>query len=287
MYKKMLVAFDGAESSLDIVRQAARFARSENSMIDIVTVCPEYQGDLRIQGDTSVLYNMYEDIRNALNNAVSLCESEGMKVRGHFCIGNPADVLVEQIASLGCDLVALGTHSKKLLQSIVIGSVAGTVVRQTDCDLLVITGNKGLSLQSIFLAYDASAEANAAAQQASALAERYGSRLTAGIAYEMDMEAFSLSPVVERAVVEKTEQAVEAVKSIVDASDVRDFDVAVRYGNPTHEVLIEEAQKKDAGLVVIGAGVRSKLSHLLVGGVVHKLVYSSACPVLIVKEQMQ
>lgn len=287
MYKKMLVAFDGAESSMDIVRQAARFARSENSMVDIVTVCPEYQGDLRIQGDTSVLYDMYESIRNALNDAVTMCETDGVQVRGHFCIGNPADVLMEQVASLGSDIVALGTHARQLLHSIVIGSVAGTMVRQTDSDLLIITGNTDLSLQSIFLAYDGSAEANAAAYQASALAERYGSQLIAGIAYEMDMEAFSLSPVVESSVVEKTEQAVESVKSIVASADVRDFDVAVRFGNPPHEVLVEEAQKKNAGLVVIGAGSRSKLSHLLVGGVVHKLVYSSTCPVLIVKEQMQ
>ncbi|WP_430735457.1 universal stress protein [Halodesulfovibrio aestuarii] len=287
MYKKMLVAFDGAESSMDIVRQAARFARSENSMVDIVTVCPEYQGNLRIQGDASVLYEMYDSIRNALNDAVAMCKADGVQVRGHFLTGNPADVLAEQIEALGSDIVALGTHSSQLLHSVVIGSVAGTVVRHSDIDLLIITGDKELSVQNIFLAYDGSAEAGIAARQACALAERYGSRLTAGIAYEMDMEAFSLSPVVESAAVEKTELAVESIKNIVASADVRNFDVAVRYGNPPHEVLVEEAQKSDAGLIVIGACSRSKLSHLLVGGVVHKLVYSSACPVLIVKEQAQ
>lgn len=284
MYKKMLVAFDGAQTSMDIVRQAARFARSENSVVDIVTVCPEYQGDLRIQGDTSVLYEMYERIRNALSDAVLLCEENGIHARGHFCIGSPADILVEQISVLGSDIVALGTHSSQLLQSVVVGSVASTVVRQTDSDLLIITGRNELSLDNIFLAYDGSAEANIAAQQASALSERYGSELTAGIAYEMQMEAFSLSPVVEREALEKTEMAVASINAIVSEADVRNFDVAVRYGNPPHEVLVEEAARKKAGLIVVGAGSRSKLSHLLIGGVVYKLVYSSVCPVLVVKE---
>lgn len=284
MYKRMLVAFDGAETSMEIVRQAARFARSENSMVDIVTVCPEYQGDLRIQGDTNVLYDMYDNIRSALNTAVKECEADGVHVRGHFCIGNPIEVLIEHIENLEADVVALGTHASQLLQSIVIGSVADAVIRQTDSDLLVVTGNQELSLERVFVAYDGSAEANAAAQEACALAERYGAVLTAGIAYEMDMEAFSISPVVERSVVEKTEITVEAIKGIADAHDLREFDVAVRYGNPAHQVLVEEAKQNKAGLIVIGAGARSKLSHLLVGGVVHKLVYSSDCPVLIVKE---
>lgn len=284
MYKRMLVAFDGAETSMEIVRQAARFARSENSMVDIVTVCPEYQGDLRIQGDTNVLYDMYDNIRSALNSVVKECEADGVHVRGHFCIGNPTDVLIEHIERLEADVVALGTHASQLLQSIVIGSVAEAVIRQTDSDLLVVTGDQELSLERVFVAYDGSAEANAAAQEACALAERYGAVLTAGIAYEMDMEAFSISPVVERSVVEKTEITVEAIKAIADAYDLREFDVAVRYGNPAHQVLVEEAKQNNAGLIVIGAGARSKLSHLLVGGVVHKLVYSSDCPVLIVKE---
>lgn len=284
MYKRMLVAFDGAETSMEIVRQAARFARSENSMVDIVTVCPEYQGDLRIQGDTNVLYDMYDNIRSALNSVVKECEADGVHVRGHFCIGNPTDVLIEHIERLEADVVALGTHASQLLQSIVIGSVAEAVIRQTDSDLLVVTGDQELSLERVFVAYDGSSEANAAAQEACALAERYGAVLTAGIAYEMDMEAFSISPVVERSVVEKTEITVEAIKAIADAHDLREFDVAVRYGNPAHQVLVEEAKQNNAGLIVIGAGARSKLSHLLVGGVVHKLVYSSDCPVLIVKE---
>lgn len=287
MYKKMLVAFDGAEASMDIVRQAGRFARSENAVLDIVTVCPEYNGDLRIQGNTSVLTEMYESIRNALDNMVSECKADGVQVHGHFCVGNPADVLLEKVEALGTDIVALGTHATRLLLSVVIGSVSETVVRKTNCDLLIITGDKELSLESIFLAYDGSQEANAAAYEACSLAERYGSRLTAGIAYQMEMEAFSIVPAVETSIVEKTEQAVEAVKGIAGATDVRNFDVAIRYGNPVHKALVEEAQKKDAGLIVIGTRAHSKLFNLLVGGVTYNLVYDSKCPVLIVKEHKQ
>lgn len=287
MYKKMLVAFDGAESSADIVRQAARFARSENATVDIVTACPEYNGDLRIQGNVSVLNEMYESIRSALDDIVSECKADGVQVRGHFCLGNPADVILEKIEHLGIDIVALGTHATKLLQSVMIGSVAEAIVRKSDCDLLVITGDHELSFESLFLAYDGSQEADAAAREACALAERYGSRLTAGIAYEMEMQALSVYPAVENSVVEKTEKTVEAIKQIVDSADVRDFDVAVRYGNPVYKALVEEARKCDAGLTVIGTRAHSKLFHLLVGGVVYKLVYNSSCPVLIVKEHKQ
>ncbi|SIO27920.1 universal stress protein [Halodesulfovibrio marinisediminis] len=282
MYEKMLVAFDGAETSLPLVRQAAHFARLENCSVHIVTACPKCNGELRIQGTTNVLNDMYEKISKSLDDIVGECKADGIEVYGHFCVGNPAEIVLEKIGDLGIDIVALGTHSTQLLQSVVIGSVAEAVVRKTTCDLLILTGANELSFESIFLAYDGSREADAAARQACTLAECYGSRLTAGIAYEMEMEAFSVYPAVETTVVDKTEQIVESIKSIVESTAVRDFDVVIRYGNPVHKALVEEAQKKEAGLIVVGTRAYSKLFHLLVGGVVYKLVYSS-CPVLIVK----
>src|SRR5487761_2214186 len=49
-YKKILVAFDGSDSSKNALRQAIKLAGTEKSWIKVVSVVPDYQGDLELVG---------------------------------------------------------------------------------------------------------------------------------------------------------------------------------------------------------------------------------------------
>ena len=49
-YRRILVAFDGSDSSKNALMQAIRLAETEKSWIKLVAVVPSYEGDLDLTG---------------------------------------------------------------------------------------------------------------------------------------------------------------------------------------------------------------------------------------------
>lgn len=64
--------------------------------------------------------------------------SHAMKVVAHEASGNPADVIVEMASDLLATLVVVGTHGRKGIQRMFLGSVAEAVVRNAGCPVLVV-----------------------------------------------------------------------------------------------------------------------------------------------------
>ncbi len=54
--------------------------------------------------------------------------------------GQPASVILEAIDELGVDSVVIGTHGRKGLGRLVLGSVAERVVRESRCPVLTVRG---------------------------------------------------------------------------------------------------------------------------------------------------
>ena len=61
----------------------------------------------------------------------------GASVRTHIRQGDPADTLARIAQELEADLIAMGTHSKDLLDRLTLGSVAEHVLRSAPCSVLV------------------------------------------------------------------------------------------------------------------------------------------------------
>ena len=53
-------------------------------------------------------------------------------------LGDPIEAIVEQARALACDLVVVGTHGRRGIERILLGSVAEGVVRTAPCPVLVV-----------------------------------------------------------------------------------------------------------------------------------------------------
>jgi nucleotide-binding universal stress UspA family protein len=62
----------------------------------------------------------------------------GRAVEFHLLQGQPADVITELAASEHADLVAVGTHGRRGVRRLVLGSVAAAIVRHAPCSVLVV-----------------------------------------------------------------------------------------------------------------------------------------------------
>jgi nucleotide-binding universal stress UspA family protein len=65
-------------------------------------------------------------------------KSGGLKAECAVEIGSPSDVILDTIGRLNANLVIMGSHGKKGLSRLIMGSVAETVVRKANCPVLIV-----------------------------------------------------------------------------------------------------------------------------------------------------
>jgi nucleotide-binding universal stress UspA family protein len=63
---------------------------------------------------------------------------DSTKVVGHEAAGDPAHVVVEMAADLLADVVVVGTHGRRGVERMVMGSVSEAVVRKCACPVYVV-----------------------------------------------------------------------------------------------------------------------------------------------------
>ena len=73
--------------------------------------------------------------------AVAL-RDRGLQVETLVRSGEPASVITEVAASMGADLVAMGTRGRTGLEHLVLGSTAERVVRMASCPVLTLRENQ-------------------------------------------------------------------------------------------------------------------------------------------------
>ena len=284
MYSRILVAYDGSDSAPHVLEQALILARSEQATLDIVTVIPAYQGNLRLLGNTGVLEAMAEQYRDALDNARNAAQAGGIRARIHLREGEADEQVPELAKELGADLVVIGKRARFLLDHMPIGLTAIAIFKNSPVDILVIAGNKALHLDRIFLAHQPSGAGSPATERAASIAARYASFLTIGIAYDPGLRAFTMASHLEEAMQRQAKEDALTAAGIAEAAGVCQIKTVIRRGDPWYKTLGEEATAEGAGLIISGLDSEHGLSRLIPGAGTGRLVSFSPCPVLIAKQ---
>ena len=149
MYKHLVVAIDGSNTSLKALRHAVEIADKTGSKITLVNIAnpteymalaPEF-----LQED-SYEATALANAENVLNKAEALAKSLGAtEVQRHITVSvkgarDMAQQLVDYAGVNKADLLVLGTHGRTGLMHLLMGSFAETVMRQTTLPLLIIRG---------------------------------------------------------------------------------------------------------------------------------------------------
>jgi nucleotide-binding universal stress UspA family protein len=141
MYEKILVPVDGSPTAKLGVREAVRVARSHHCQIRLVHVVNElapvrggvYVGDLKV--------TLRADGEAALKEAQELIRQEGLDAETVIIGGvggHAGDFIVEHAKTWAADLIVIGTHGRRGLRRLVMGSDAEYVVRMTPVPVLLV-----------------------------------------------------------------------------------------------------------------------------------------------------
>jgi nucleotide-binding universal stress UspA family protein len=132
----ILAAIDYSEASPLVVQQAVEIARQKDAgELHFLHVNPRSpEGDEEGREARQAELQEWLDARLQGPDGVPYT----VRVVAHAASGDPGSVILEMASDLLADMVVVGTHGRKGMQRLIMGSVAESVVRHCGCPVLVI-----------------------------------------------------------------------------------------------------------------------------------------------------
>jgi nucleotide-binding universal stress UspA family protein len=201
------------------------------------------------------------------------------------------DVILTYARNEDIDLIVMGTHGRRGLGHLLLGSVAEEVVRMSDCPVLTIRERAEQQdideVTRILVPLDFSEHANNGLRHAKELADTYDAKLDLlHVVEEIVQPAFYeiagvLPEKVTAARKDKSAEEMERLFREAAGPDVS-VDYHVIVGKASRDI-VEFAREEDVDLIAIATHGLTGVKHLLLGSVTEKVVRMAPCPVFTVK----
>ncbi len=151
MYKKILVPIDGSETSLLGLQHAILLAKDQKAALRVLHVVHDYLVNDGLRGfvrSGELLQELRERGQTILNDAASGARKQGVEpdtVSVETLVGPVGAVIIEYAEKWPADLIVIGSHGRKGIRRLVMGSDAEYVVRTTPVPVLLVRGTKASS----------------------------------------------------------------------------------------------------------------------------------------------
>jgi nucleotide-binding universal stress UspA family protein len=142
LFKKILIATDGSKYSQGAANEGLEIARIHGSKVFVLYVI-DMRALMSVNG-IPVPENMYLLLEEEGKRAVSLVKemAVGLPVETFVQSGYPGSTIVEFAKDHGIDLIVVGTLGKSGIEALLLGSVAGNVIRHAPCPVLVVKSSR-------------------------------------------------------------------------------------------------------------------------------------------------
>ena len=143
MFKNILVPVDGSPTSMFAVARAAKLAKSLGSTVTVLYVVDPYPftgvGADFAYGQSQYLSAATAEANTALDAARKAMTEAGVSVTTVVGEGHAVhDGIVRALESTGADLIVMGSHGRRGLEKLVLGSVTQRVLGLVHVPVLVV-----------------------------------------------------------------------------------------------------------------------------------------------------
>ena len=144
MYARILVPVDGSGTSTRGLTEALALAKVVGAKVRLVhivnevNIAPAYAAGMQYG---QVIESMRTYGKAVLQEAEKRVRDNGLEPESVMIesLGSPAgDIIIEQATKWGAELIVLGTHGRRGLRRMVLGSDAEHVVRHSDVPVLLV-----------------------------------------------------------------------------------------------------------------------------------------------------
>ena len=312
--KTLLVPLDGsllAEQILPYVRVLAPLLEAR---VRLVQVVPEIETPSLLSENVANIYSMstpvgaqHERIHTVLENTIANAESylaeraqrlqeAGLDVTYDVQSGPAADIIVEIAHAAHISMIAMATHGYSGLQRWALGSVADRVVQVAPAPVFLIratryTPTKAYSLNRVLLPLDGSTLSLQALPIAREIAAKAQAELLLVEAVAPPIETYPSVPAtpvppygtVLNALHEQASRQLNAA-----AAELRNDGLTVTPvvdNGHAAGVIVDEATRRNASLIVMATHGRGGLRRWAMGSVADKVLHAATMPLVLVRAQ--
>lgn len=265
-FSLVLAGVDGSERAVEAARQAARLASAAGARLIVAYVIED---------------RPYEegDAERALEAASAVARTAGADPEARILTGDDAgDALVGEAERDGVDLLCVGPDSELLGGAIRFGHVAGRILRDATCSVLIARPAGPAFPRHIACAIDGSDASVLTALAAAGVARATGAELRlvhVVPVFRGRNEEWTLGPQDQSP--PELEPSVKAVSSL-GLEPVREMAM----GRP-ERTLVHVAERDEVDLVVVGHRGVSGMTRRLLGSVSEHVGHHAPCSVFIVR----
>lgn len=283
LYKEIVVAYDGSEFSKSALRESAQLIKRHGGKITLVHA---------VYFDEEEFGNAPEQLekrfavgkRMCLQSKEDVSSEFGIEVESVVCQGDPPEVINDIASEKKADLIAIGTHGRKGLKRLIMGSVAAHVILNAPCDVLVVKkpciACTGI-YDSILVPYDGSEFSKLALNHACRIAKTDGADVTVLYViprYE-EMIGFVKTEGINNSLHREAHRIIDGATSIASARDIS-LKTAIEEGFASDKIA-ETASLFKNDLIVMGSYGWRGVSRAIMGSTTERVIMNASCPILI------
>lgn len=141
MFKRILVPVDGSETSNRALVAALQLAREGGGCVRVVHALDEFAFLAGYEYSAEALAAGRKQAQKSIDDAMAIAKSSGVPTDSHL-LEAPGQRLGETIAkevlAFDADLVVVGTHGRRGISRVVLGSGAEQVIRMAPVPVLAV-----------------------------------------------------------------------------------------------------------------------------------------------------
>jgi len=285
MYKNIVVAFDGSEySKAALIESSSWIKRHSGGIILLHAVYFEEEEFTNAPEQREKRFKLGKEFCYQTKDKV--LSEFGVQVESLVCEGEPPDVIVDIAREKKADLISMGTHGRKGIKRLIMGSVTSKVIVNAPCDVMVVkrpctecTGE----YKSILVPFDGSEFSKKALGRACKLSKIDNAEITVlyVIPHYEEMIEFLKTESIKKGLLEEAQKIIDVAREIASGYGIA-IKTDVRDGH-AGEKIIESAKMLKNDLIVMGAHGWRGVSKAIMGSTTERVIMNASCPVLVVK----
>lgn len=285
MYNTILVGFDGSEYSKAAVIESSHWIRRHGGRLILVHAVDFDEEETAVtQEQKEKRLDIGKNI--CLQSRETAIVEFGIEAESIVCEGDPSEIIIDIAQEKDSDLIALGTHGRRGLKKLLMGSVTSKVIVNSPCDVLVV--KKSCSectgkYESILAPFDGSEFSKRALNKACLLSKNDDAVVT--VLYVMpryeEMIGFFRTKAIERSMIEEANKMLGSAQDLASKHGII-LKMEISEGH-ADDMIVQTAIRLENDLIVIGSYGWKGISKLIMGSTTERVIMNAACPVLAVR----
>lgn len=138
---KILLAYDNSKYAEKAKDRAAKLSEKLGAELSVIVVIPDYScpiGEVPQETYDAIYKATAKKAEDDLHGLVDRLAAAGIQAKPILAKGHPAEQILDAAASLGADMIVLGSRGLHGVERFFLGSVSSKVAIHAACDVLIV-----------------------------------------------------------------------------------------------------------------------------------------------------